>query len=60
MDPDQVRCFVGLDLGPNCLHRLLADNTSRQRVGGFICLTSILNPLVVGDFMGESSKFPKS
>ena len=24
--------FVGPDLGPNCLQRLLADDTSRQRV----------------------------
>ena len=24
--------FVGPDLGPNCLHRLSADGTSRQRV----------------------------
>ena len=25
LDPDQVRCFVGPDLGPNCLQRLSAD-----------------------------------
>ena len=25
-------CFVGTDLGPNCLQRLSADNMSRQRV----------------------------
>ena len=32
LDPDQVRHFVGPDLDPNCLQRLLADITSRQRV----------------------------
>ena len=32
LDPDQVRYFVGPDLGPNCLQRLLADVPSRQRV----------------------------
>ena len=31
MDLDQARCFVGPDLGPNCLQRLSADNTSRYR-----------------------------
>ena len=28
----QTRHFVGPDLGPNCLQRLSADDTSRQRV----------------------------
>ena len=32
LDPDQAQHFVGPDLGPNCLLRLSADNTSRQRV----------------------------
>ena len=32
LDPDQARHFVGPDLGPNCLQRLSADNTSKQRV----------------------------
>ena len=27
-DPDQARRFVGPDLGPNCLKRLSADDTS--------------------------------
>ena len=31
-DPDQARCSVGPDLGPDCLQRLSADGTSRQRV----------------------------
>ena len=30
--PDQARQFVGPDLGPNCLPRLSADDTGRQRV----------------------------
>ena len=30
--PDQAGRFVGPDLGPNCLQRLSADDTSRQRV----------------------------
>ena len=32
LDPDQGRRFVAPDLGLNCLHTLLADGTSRQRV----------------------------
>ena len=35
LDPDQVRPFVGPDLGPNCLQKLSADKkvaASRQRV----------------------------
>ena len=32
LDPDQARLFVGPDLGPNCLQRLSADDTSRHRV----------------------------
>ena len=30
LDPDQVRHVVGPDLGPNCLQRLSADDTSRH------------------------------
>ena len=32
LDPDQARRFVGPDLGPNCLPKLPADDTGRQRV----------------------------
>ena len=32
LDPDQVRQIVGPDLGPNCLPKLSADDTGRQRV----------------------------
>ena len=30
LDPDQAGHFVRPDLGPNCLQRLSADDTSRQ------------------------------
>ena len=30
LDPDQARHFVGPDLGPNCLQKLSADDTSRH------------------------------
>ena len=32
LDPDKAQHFVGPDLGPNCLQRLLAYAASRQRV----------------------------
>ena len=32
LDPDQAQHVVGPDLGPNCLQKLSADDTSRQRV----------------------------
>ena len=32
LHPDQAWCSGGPDLGPNCLQRLSADGTSRQRV----------------------------
>ena len=35
LDPDQARRFVGPDLGPNCLPRLSADDTGRQRVNEY-------------------------
>ena len=30
LDPDQAQCFVGPELGPNCLKRLSADDKSRH------------------------------
>ena len=30
LDPDQDRHYVGPDLGPNCVKRSSADDTSRQ------------------------------
>ena len=41
LDSDQTRCFVGPDLGPNCLQMLSAGNTYRQRNN-----TKILNNLL--------------
>ena len=32
LDTDQTQHCVGTDLGPNCLQRLSADNTGRQKV----------------------------
>ena len=32
LDPNQAQHFVEPDLDPNCLKRLSADSTSRQRV----------------------------
>ena len=32
LDPDQTPRFFWPDLGPNCLPRLSADDTGRQRV----------------------------
>ena len=39
LDPDQARPFVGPDLGPNCLPKLSADDTGRQRLNGKFCLS---------------------
>ena len=36
LDPDQARHKVGPDLGPDCLQRLSADNTNRQKVNVII------------------------
>ena len=32
LNPNQAQHFVGPDMGPNCLQKLSAVNTSRQRV----------------------------
>ena len=32
LGPDQARHFVGPNLGPNCLQKMSADDTSRQRL----------------------------
>ena len=39
-DPDQARHFVGLDLGPNCLQGLSADN---KMSGWIVCNLSADN-----------------
>ena len=46
LDHDQARRFVGPDLGPNCLPKLSADDTGRQRVrmyAIYICVSSKLH-----------------
>ena len=42
LDPDQAQHFVGPDLGPNCLQRLSADDTSRQRYNPFPAVTTFV------------------
>ena len=37
LDPDQARHFVWPDLGLNCLQRLSADDTSRQKSKTIVC-----------------------
>ena len=32
LDLDQASCYIGPDMSPNCLQRLLADDKCRQRV----------------------------
>ena len=32
LDPDYARCLIEPNLGPNCLQRLSADDTSKYRV----------------------------
>ena len=43
LDPDQHRHSVGPDLDPNCLQRLSADDTSRQRVKALVSLLIIMS-----------------
>ena len=46
LDPDQARRIVGPDLGPNCLPRLSADDTGRQRVKQMLDLHVVSNYLL--------------
>ena len=63
LDPDQARHLVGPDLGPNCLQRLSAVDTSRQRVSckvlQFNILTSISSSIQSNKliFFSESNSF---
>ena len=43
LDPDQARHNVRPDLGPNCLQRLSADDTSRQIVNPILCVRQHLS-----------------
>ena len=38
LDPDQARLFIGPDLGPTCLQRLLADDTCNAYWVHTVCL----------------------
>ena len=42
LDPDQARQDVGPDLGPNCLQRLSADDTCRQKVNSSLIVNSLV------------------
>ena len=42
LDLDQARHFVGPDLGPNCLQRLSADDTRRQKVNHYTTSAPLL------------------
>ena len=42
LDPDQARRFVGPDLGPNCLQRLSAEDTSSQKFQDLIIWSCII------------------
>ena len=54
LDPDQARQNVGPDLGPNCLQRYSADDTSRQRVNGsmFVCF---IYPILINNRHNKGS-----
>ena len=47
LDPDQGQHFVGPDLGPNCLQRLLADDTRRQRFNWSLTVVRLM-PFIGG------------
>ena len=57
LDPDQARRFVGPDLGPNCLPRLSADDTSRQRVNTWF--TDFFQNIKVGGGKKNKNKITK-
>ena len=50
LDPDQARHSVGPDLGANCLQKLSADDTSRQRVKLTSVSFTILSVQTIGQF----------
>ena len=43
LDQDQAGQNVGPDLDPNCLQKLSADNTSRQRVNGLFTQYKVIH-----------------
>ena len=42
LDPSQARCFVGPDLGPDCLQRFSADVSMQTNKNGCSLIYSIL------------------
>ena len=64
LDPDQAQQNVGPELGPNCLQRLSADNTSKQKVKTvfykekqIFCLFELMLNIQVNNFSVMSGKF---
>ena len=57
LDPDQARRFVGPDLGPNCLPRLSADDTDRQRFKAAKTSCAIAQLICVSVFAYAKSRF---
>ena len=49
MDPDQVQRFVEPGLGLNCLQRVSADATNRQRVCAFPTMSPAVSLLMYFD-----------
>ena len=49
LDHDQARQIVGPDLGPNCLPRISADDTGRQRSKHFIIKMTEMNAIIQND-----------
>ena len=45
LDPDKDRCYVWPDLGPNCLQRLSAGDTSRHRHSADVTICVLMNCL---------------
>ena len=43
LDPEQAKCFVGHDLGPNCLKRLSVDDTANKYSNKFISIEHYTN-----------------
>ena len=53
LDSDQAQHYVGPDLGPSCLQKLLAVDSSKQRVHVGIAVDSSKQRVHVGMFFGK-------
>ena len=47
LNPDQDRHFVGLDLGPNCLQRLSADDKRKELIIKFKEILTFIDKLIL-------------